>query len=1392
MAAMRVARTVTGREKVVIFNGDYHGQFDEVLVKGVQRPGASPRSMPAAPGIPASAVQNMIVLDYATPETLRWVRENAEDLAAVVIEPVQSRHPSLQPFEFLREIRKITEQSGTAFVMDEVVTGFRAHPGGVQALAGVHADMATYGKIVGGGLPIGILAGQPRFMDALDGGHWNFGDTSLPEVGVTFFAGTFVRHPLALAAAWAVLNHIKQHGPLLQEHLAQRTATLAADINALFARYGLATRAETFSSWFYFNIHSEHALGALLFHHLRLRGIHIQDGFPCFLTTAHSEEDFARILQAFDDSLAELSAVGILGKNAAQPEAMGLGGALTGLPLTESQTEIWLAAQMGDEASCAFNESVSLRMRGSLNEPALQAALTLLFSRHDALRAHFTPTGEEMCISESPPVASPPIDLTGQADPEGALASIVAQDASKAFDLVKGPAVRAQLVRLSASERVLVFTAHHIICDGWSINIIVSELADIYAALCRGETPQLQPALPFSTYARSQAQREAAEVEKTERYWLSQFRDPVRPLDLPTDRVRPTLKSYAGASRYRRIDTALYQSLKKTGAKAGNTLFVTLLSAFQTLIGRLCGQNEVIVGVPTAGQSLMEDQVLVGHAVNFLPIRATWTDSTTVTQQLRAVAKQVLDAYEHQSYTLGTLVRKLALTREQGRVPLAEIQFNLERLADRLDLPGIQMEVTPNSKAHVNFDLFLNVIESNDGLRLDCDFNTDLFDADTIDRWLDCYQALLEMMVADPGQTLERIPYLSATQHQRVLVDFNKTQASFPQDRCIHELFEARVAESPKALAAQFRDESLSYEALDRRANLLANFLLQQIGECKDQPQRLVGIAVERSLNMLVALLATLKAGCAYVPLDPTHPAQRLRHILGNADVAALFTDGIVEEFLLPDNRPIIDLVRDAAAITTAAAGTPKVLRSADSLAYVMYTSGSTGMPKGVEISHRAVVNFLTSMAQEPGLSPKDVLLAVTTISFDIAGLELYLPLSRGARIVIAEREEVIDGFALVKHIKDCGATAMQATPATWRLLLEAGFQAAKGFKMLCGGEALPRDLADKLLQGAGVLWNMYGPTETTIWSSCCQVLPEVKAISAGRPISNTQLYVLDRHDQPVVEGVSGQLHIGGEGVARGYHKNPTLSSERFVRNPFADGPMYRTGDLARWLPDGTVQILGRMDHQVKLRGFRIELGEIEAALLRSGKLTTVAVLLREDVPASPRLVAYYVPTAANGVTPGELRAAIEQELPDYMIPSAWTSLDKLPMTPNGKLDRNALPAPELDLQPAEEFVAPITPTELRLAGIWAEVLRMPRVGATMDLLRLGADSIQLFQIIARSSRQGLHMTAKQLLQHRTVRSVAELIDRTSQATAAHDSKANLPSLGQFQRSRRPAAITKR
>ncbi|CAH2601472.1 Amino acid adenylation domain-containing protein [Rhodovastum atsumiense] len=1374
MAAIRVARCVTGRDKVAVFGGAYHGQFDEVLVKGARR-GAPPRALPVAPGIPAGSVQNMVVLAYDDPESLAWVRAHAGELAAVICETVQSRHPALQPRDFLQELRRITEDSGTALVFDEVVTGFRMHPGGMQALFGIRADLATYGKVVGGGMPVGVLAGRRRFMDALDGGMWQYGDDSIPEVAPTFFAGTFVRHPLVLAALKAVLLHLKEAGPELQERLTARTAALVASLNDALAGRGLRTRIENFGSMFYFAFGQEDRLGSLLYYHLRLRGIHIAEGFPCFLTTAHTEADLARIVDAFRDSLDEMLAAGAITAKEA-PRLKSLDEA----PLTEPQTEIWLAAQLGDDASCSFNESISLRLDGTLDEAALEAALADVVSRHDALRARFRPDGERMLITATPAPAWRRHDLSALPPAEAGrkLDELVMQDAATAFDLVAGPPVRAQLVRLADDAHVLVFTAHHIVCDGWSMNVIAGELAACYAARSAGKAPALPSPLPYSVHAARQAVATTAN-ETAERYWMAQFATPVPELELPSDRPRPNRKSFRGATYRTHIDADLYQAVKRAGAKRGCTLFVTLLGAFQLLMGRLAGQRDVVVAIPSAGQSLVEDQILVGHCVNLLPLRATWQADTSAAAFMATLKQTVMAAYEHQGYTFGTLVRRLDLRRELNRLPLTQLQFNLEKLGEAADFPGLAVRIAPNPKRFVNFDIFLNVIESDAGLRIDCDYSTDLFDEATIARWIGHWRALLAAIAEDADRTVASLPMMDAATLQQLTEGWNRTAVAHDLDRGVHDLIAAQAAETPDRIAAGFGGTSLTYAALDRRANQLAHHLrgILPAGE-----QR-VGILVERSLDMLVALLGVLKAGYAYVPLDPGHPEARLRLILEQAQVAGVITDDAAAEPLLPTGAPLIRLDHAWAEIAARPGHAPGVEVRGDDLAYVIFTSGSTGTPKGVEVRHRSVVNLLLSMIARPGLRPDDVMMAVTTIAFDIAGLELFAPLVVGARVEIAAHADVVDGFALCERMRGCNATVMQATPSLWQMLLDAGFRPIAGMKLLCGGEKLSRSLADRLLEDGAELWNMYGPTETTIWSSTVRILPDDGPVTIGLPIANTSFHVVDDTGALAPVGVPGELWIGGEGLARGYLDRPALTAERFVTASPGTAPptrFYRTGDVARRLADGRVQLLGRNDQQVKLRGFRIELGEIEEVLARVDGVQACAVALQEEWS---RLVGYWVERPGTGLTPERLRASLARHLPDYMVPALWLRLETMPLNPNGKIDRWALRAPDAGPLPAAaEHVEPETELQRQLATIWQEVLGLSRIGLTDNLLDLGADSIHLFQIAARSMRAGLAVTASQLLRHPTIEALAQVVAPADAAAAPIVTPLRGPSLGQFRR----------
>ena len=1254
MAAFRVARAVTGRNKVVMFDGALSRASSTRCWCAARAARAGLRGRRRLrPAFCSPPVENIVVLDYGRRNSSTGSGITRRTWLRLPVEPVQSRHPNLQPVEFLHTLRQITADAEIAFVMDEIVTGFRTHPGGMQAVLGIRADLATYGKVIGGGLPIGILAGSEKFMDALDGGQWNYGDNSLPEVAPTFFAGTFVRHPLALAAVRAVLRHLKAQGPVLQEHVAEKAANLAERLKGIFARHGLKAEAEHFSSFLYFSLHADGPLAGLLFYHLRDRGIYVQDGFPLFLNSAHTAEDIARIAAAFDDSLDEMARAGIFGvETAARASESAMEPLSANAALTESQLEIWLSAQNGDEASCAFNESVTLRLNGPLDLAALRKAMDAVTARHDALRARFSATGETMTISPDTSFPYPFTDATlGDGSPEGILTAYLQGDASTPFDLVEGPPIRARLFKLSETAHALALTAHHIICDGWSVNVIITELAEIYGGLREQRRPDLGPVLSFSAYAR--AKSAAGPDEKAETYWAAQYATPAKPIDLPMDRPRPAVKSCAGATTGYRIDAELYRAVKAAGAKHGCSLFVTLLAGFEALMGRLAGVEELVVAVPTAGQSLIEDQALVGHCVNFLPLRGVWGRETSFLDHLHSVSRQVLDAYEHQDATLGTIVQKLALSREANRLPLTELQFNLERLASRIEVGGLAIEVEPNAKAFVNYDIFWNVIESPAGLRIDCDYNTDLFDKATIEQWLLCYEALLQALVSDLNGRVARMPYIPRVQLLQIVEGFNATSVDYPRGQRVHALIEHQARSTPDAAALAFDGATVRYRDLDERANQLAHHLRARIGSDGGR----VGVLVERSPDMVIALLAIWKAGFAYVPLDPAYPQARLRYILSNAGVSGVVTGGLSAELTLPPGVAVIDLGRERQAIEGRSALTPDADTRAEATAYLIYTSGSTGAPKGVEVTHRSLVNLLCSVADRPGIGRTDTLLAVTTIAFDIAALELFAPLLAGGTVAIARREDVLDGNRLLAALSHRPATMLQATPASWRLLLEAGFRSWPGFKMMCGGEALPRDLANRLLEGGGALWNMYGPTETTVWSSCGEVPAGNDPITIGRPIANTQLHVLDQYDQPVPFGVPGQLHIGGEGVANGYFKQDALTAEKFIPDPFKiSRRLYRTGDVARRLPSGEIQVLGRADTQIKLRGFRIELEEIEAVLSRY--VGPAAVALREDTVGKPILVGYLAGASAEATSDVVVRTRVAEDLPEYMIPSVWVRLE--------------------------------------------------------------------------------------------------------------------------------------
>ena len=1340
LAALRAARTVTGRSRIATFAGDYHGVFDEVLARGIEV-GGRRRSVPVAPGIPPHMVQDTLILDYGDPRSLDAIEEQAGELAAVLVEPVQSRHPDLQPRDFLRALAERTRRADVPLVFDEMVTGFRIHPGGAQAWFGVRADIATYGKVVAGGMPIGVVAGRARYLDALDGGMWSYGDDSVPEAGVTWFAGTFVRHPLALAAAAAVLRHLEEQGPGLQAELNARTSRFAARLNASFAQMGAPLRIEHFSSFFLLGFESHQDFSSLFYLHLRDQGIHITENRAAFFSTAHSEADFELVARAFEASARQLQEGGFFPEPAARlaSGAEAEQGEEAELPLTESQLEIWLSCQLGADASRAYNLSTSLRLGGALRVERLQDAFRELVGRHDALRARFPADGERMQIAPRLGIEVPLVDLSGLA-PEARAEEVLARQAAEVdepFDLAAGPLFRARILRLAGDEHLVLLTSHHIVCDGWSLGVLTRELGALYSAACRGEAAALAEPPRFADYARAEDRaRGGPEAEAALAFWRERFRDPAPLLDLPSSRPRPPRKTFAAARRDLALPAALVSRLKQVGARHGCTGFATLLAGFEAFLFRLTGCSDLVVGISAAGQAVHEQGELVGHCVNLLPLRFRVDGSKPFGALALELKRALLDALEHQACTFGTLVQQLALPRDPSRLPLISVNFNFDPTMRGVIFEGLEVGVASNPRRFETFDLFLNVVDTGDGLTLECTYNRDLFDDAAIASRLEEFRHLLSAVAAEPEREVASLPLLPAAERERLLREWNDTAVDHPLDTCLHRLFEAQVERSPDAVAVRFEDRHLDYAELNRRANRLAR-RLRGLGV---GPDRLVGVFMERSLELPIALHAILKAGGAYLPLDPEHPAERLAFVMEDAGAPVVLTQRALADRLPPGPARVVCIDDpDEAGAGESDANLPGGAGAGD-LAYVIYTSGSTGRPKGVMNEHRGISNRLLWMQDRYRLGRDDRVLQKTPFGFDVSVWEFFWPLQVGAELVMARPGGHRDPGYLRRAIAEWGITTLHFVPSMLQVFLEEPELESLGSlrRVFSSGEALPFDLVERFFRRIDAeLHNLYGPTEAAVDVTAFACAPGAPPgpVPIGRPIANTRIYVLDGRLEPVPLGAAGEIHIGGVQVARGYWKRPELTAERFVPDPFGDAPgarLYKTGDLGRQRPDGNVEYLGRLDFQVKIRGVRIELGEIECALGSHPAVREAVVVAREDEPGDPRLVAYLVPCDGSAEPPlDEIRRHLRRSLPDSMVPSAMVVLPELPLGPNGKLDRRSLPKPAAGSARAE-FAAPRDALESLLAGIWEELLGQAPIGVRDDFFQRGGHSLLAVRLCRR------------------------------------------------------------
>jgi amino acid adenylation domain-containing protein len=1378
MMAVRIARAVTGRRKIALFAGAYHGTWDGVL--GVEHDG---HVWPIAAGIPPGMVEDLVILNYGTDEALAAIRAQAHEFAAVLVEPVQSRRPSLQPAAFLRELRTITANAGCALIFDEMINGFRIGPGGAQAHFGVRADLATYGKIAGGGLPMSAVAGSARFLDSVDGGPWNYGDDSHPGGDVVYFGGTYVKHPLALAAAKTALAELERLGEAGYAELNARSQRFADTLNAWFAEEQVPMQVAHFGSQFRFDGSGKYSALMqpieldLFFFLLILKGIYVWERRVLFLSFAHGEAEIERIVATVKEAVRELRAGGFEFRTAgaggiAPGKSEGKRDAAAG-PASFAQRRLYALTQL-EGRNTVYNVPLALDIAGRLDAARLEDCFRKILARHEALRTRFGIENDEL-TQRVVPLAE--IDFAVERRDCTATGFTAAAEAFiRPFELDRAPLFRVLLLSDGATRHALVMDAHHIVVDGLALNILARELMALY----EGRALPPLTVRPLDAVATQAAYLASAACQEDAAWWRARFASLPPLLELPLDKPRLPRRSHRGGDCLAIIDKQATAALKTAAKTKRLTLFGLALGVFGGFLHRLTGQDDIVIGLPVGGRDDPRYADLIGMFANTLPLRLNVGGDQPLGEHARAAQKEFLVALEHQAYPLEALIAGLKLPRDLARNPLFDTMFIFEDGNDRVyRMAGLECRPLPASRHAAMFDLAMEVIEAEGELQLRLEYDADLFEPASAARLLDIYRRLLVQAPASLDLPLSELDCVPAEERAQLLA-WGDGGASPEPRATILDLFDRQVAERPDAAALVAEDGAFTYRELDSAANRLAHTLRHRLAsptgipsghaDFSDSPR--IALVAERRAELLVGLLAILKAGAAYVPVDPDFPADRVALMLEDSGcVAVLVSRSLVGDLSAPAGVPVIGLDEVDASLPDSA---PDVAVGPDSLAYLIYTSGSTGKPKGTRLFHRNAASFFAALPQAFGFAPGQRLLAITTVSFDIAGLELLGALACGMTVVLASAATARDPARIVERIGSERVEVLQSTPTRLKLLVEqAGIASLAALRtVLVGGEALPQDLADQLASLPDTaVFNVYGPTETTIWSAACRVVPG--PVSLGHALPGEKLFVLSSHKRLQPVGAVGELAIAGDGVGGAYHNRPELSAERFPAIPaLCEGPVYLTGDLARWLPDGRLEFLGRGDGQIKIRGMRIEPAEIEQQLRRYPGVRDAVVVAVKNERGFADLVAYLAADAAPDIA--DCRAFLAKELPEPCLPSLFVTLSALPQTPNGKIDRRALPKPEPLTVPSEPTSAraAANPREQAILSAFAAVLANP-IGPEDDYFAHGGDSIRALRFVARLREMGYALELEALFRHPTAAALAPCLaahEETARSQATDDS----------------------
>ncbi|RXF06090.1 non-ribosomal peptide synthetase, partial [Pseudoalteromonas sp. PS5] len=1364
MTALRLARTVTKRDKIVQFSGAYHGHYDGTLA--TESPEHGVEAMCA--GVRYGAIADNLVLPYGDDEALEIITREAQHIAAVIVEPVQSRHPENQPWAFLRKLRTLTEAHGIALIFDEMITGFRAHPGGVQGLLGIKADMATYGKIVGGGMPIGVVAGAATYLDAIDGGNWQYGDDSYPLTDTTFFAGTFCKHPMTMASAKAVLQAIKSQGPALQQGINDKTAAFKAHLNAFFETHDVPIRIEAFASLFRFRFSQNLDV---FFYEMLERGVFIWEGRNCFFSATHTDEDIAAVINAVEASVLSLKRAGYFGEASQSDDAAAF-------PLSHSQQQLLALALTSSDGASAYQLQATVKLSGKLDLARLQQAVTALCCDFPILR--FGVDSERLmqyCRVEKAELHVEPWSEDDQAALQARLSALRYQP----FDFAKDPLCRVTLLSDGKAQHYLSVVAHHVICDGLSLQMALAAIAERYNQDVK-QNKTASRSVSFSHYVDSlQAYSHSPEAAKNQAFW-HQCLASSTPLELPKS-MAVSAASFQVNQLTLPISSSAIQNTEILAQSLRCGQFATMLALYCLWLHKLSGQTVISVGVPVSDRQRLAsqfepellDQALLGYCTNILPIVVDIAGLSTIGELVQRVQNILLDAFDHQTHPYASLA--------DDQLILPSTLFNLDKVTTLPSFNGLQVEVQPSVAKFGQFELTTNMTCIAGQWSLLVEYHTAQFDTELMTQYMAKFVHLLSQVQSSTPIGAQNELMQSSDDVYRLVELPLQQEKSIKVATSFIETWQHNVSRCSKRTALVTDDVSLSYEALDARVNQLAHYLMKQ----QVTPNSIVAVALPRRAELLIALMAVMKVGAAFLPLDLTFPDERIAHILHDAKVKVVLCDATGAESALFNHGGLkrVCMDSDAEEIVKSATRSPSLLIQAQQRAYVIYTSGSTGLPKGVEVSHGSFANLLASMCREPRLVADDRLLAITTVAFDIALLELFGPLLVGASVVLASDESISDPAVLGALIEQQQVTVMQATPTLWQLLLNAAPACTSGIKVWSGGEPLPQALAEQLLSNSKALYNLYGPTETTIWSAVAHI-DNAAEVTIGKAIQNTSLFVLptEGHGEglPLPDGVWGELYISGIGVAMGYLHQAELTQQRFINHQFTASisrRLYKTGDKARRLADGRFEVKGRLDNQIKLHGHRIELGDISHHLGRILNSSEVDVCV-QTLATGSCLCGYIVDDGELSTewSSPRLRQVLGEWLPSYMVPEHFVWLSQWPMTPNGKRDRKALPKPVTEEASEICTLAPRTEIEKQLHQHYISLLPVEQLGVTARFVDSGGNSVIGMQLVSRLNQAfNIKLTIGDIFEHACIAELAECIEALKQAHDAMALEAQTPNV---------------